>query len=147
MKTIILTLILCLFPITASAQQTPTQKAADWTSTGLVLTNVTADSIYSFKHHCVKNLIFRNAFAIGVSEIGKLTIRESRPDGSDFRSFPSEHSAIAMSNAGWNFKFGFSIAIGAGSGRVIAKRHHVGDVIAGELIGIAAGYLFPCNAQ
>jgi membrane-associated phospholipid phosphatase len=137
-------LALLLFAVPASAQMTE-QKVADWVSTGLVGVNLTAETIHDVQHHCVKNLILRNVLTIGASEGVKLIVHEWRPDHSDQKAFWSEHSAVAMANAGWNYSVGFSIALGAGAGRVIAQKHYTHDVLVGLLAGFGAGYLFPCN--
>lgn len=77
---------------------------------------------------------------LGVTEVLKHTTHRERPDGSDFKSFPSGHTATAMA-MGWRLKFGMTFPIGAGAGRVWAKKHHVTDVIGGAAIGAAASVL------
>jgi len=137
-------LVLCLL-LASPVQAQTTEKAADWISTGLVGVNIAADVVHDVRHHCVKNLLIRNGLTIGAAELTKLFVHERRPDGSDQKSFYSEHSALAMANYGWSYKIGFSIAIGAGVGRIVAKKHHPADVLVGLAAGVTAGYLFPCG--
>lgn len=88
--------------------------------------------------------------AVGVSYILKSSIRKERPDHSDFHSFPSNHSAVAFTNAGflmrrYGWKFGvpaYALACYTAWGRTYAKRHDWWDVAAGAVIGTAAAYIF-----
>lgn len=137
--------VLCL--ASSGHTQTTGQKAADWISTGLVGANLTADVIHDVRHHCVKNLILRNGLTIGAAELTKRFVHEDRPDHSDNKSFFSEHSALAMANYGWNYSIGFSIAVGAGAGRIAAQKHHPADVLVGLAAGLGASYLFPCGER
>lgn len=77
----------------------------------------------------------------------KSLIGEERPDGSDNRSFPSGHAAIAFSNAHFMYReyrddnvglslSGYPFAIFTGIYRVINNRHWVTDVVAGAGVGI-----------
>lgn len=127
--------------------QTSGEKAADWISTGLVGVNLGADIWHDAQHHCLRHLIWRNGVTIGAAELTKLFVHETRPDGSDDKSFYSEHSALAMANYGWHYQIGVSIALGAGVGRVVASKHHPTDVIVGLAAGLGAAYLFPCEAR
>lgn len=145
MKTLILAFLL-FFAIPVQAQTTA-EKAADWASTGLVGANIAASAYHDIKHHCVKNLILRNGLTIGAFELSKYFIHEDRPDHSDMKSFYSGHSALAAANSGWNYQIGFSIALGAGAGRVAAQRHHPRDVIVGLAAGLGAAVLFPCGSE
>lgn len=138
--------LLLLFAAPLSAQTTG-EKTADWISTGLVGVNLTADVIHDVRHHCVKNLLIRNGLTIGIAELTKLVVHEDRPDHSDRKSFYSEHSALAMANYGWSYRIGFSVALGAGVGRVVASKHHPTDVLVGLAAGLGAQYFFPCGGM
>ena len=144
MKKALFLLALLLLPQIVSCQ-TRTERAADWISTGLVGANLTADVVHDVRHHCVKNLLIRNGLTIGAAELTKLLVHERRPDGSDNKSFYSEHSALALANYGWSYKIGFALALGAGAGRVVARKHHPTDVLVGLAAGVGAAYLFPCG--
>lgn len=85
----------------------------------------------------------------------KRTTNIERPDGSDFHSFPSGHTATAFIGAHVLFKeykdvslwigiAGYVVASGTGIMRVLNKKHWVSDVVAGAGIGVLsveAGYL------
>jgi len=82
---------------------------------------------------------------IGLKEI----FPEWRPDGSDQESFPSGHTAVAFAAAAslqnrYGWKVGLPAQLAAafvGVARVQAKKHHWYDVVAGAVIGEAAGFL------
>lgn len=74
-------------------------------------------------------------------------IGEMRPDGSNYKSFPSGHAATAFSTAHFMFReyhdrnllwslSGYPFAIFTGVYRVINNKHWVTDVVAGAGVGI-----------
>jgi membrane-associated phospholipid phosphatase len=79
----------------------------------------------------------------------KRAIPETRPDGSDNQSFPSGHTSVSFAAAaslesryGWQAGLpAFAVAAFVGVARVEAKKHFIGDVLAGAAIGTAAGFL------
>lgn len=88
----------------------------------------------------------------------KHLVKEERPDGSNFLSFPSGHTATAFSSAWFMYKeyhkehfwlsmSGFSLAAFTGVYRTLNDKHWVGDVVAGAGIGILSTelsyWLFP----
>jgi membrane-associated phospholipid phosphatase len=88
--------------------------------------------------------------ATGVSLIGKALIDEERPDNSDNDSFPSGHTANAFAAAttlhrryGWEIGFpAYAVATLTGVARERSREHHWYDVVAGAVIGGAAGWYF-----
>lgn len=96
------------------------------------------------------------AFAVtaGTTYALKHTIHEMRPDGTDNRSFPSGHTAVAFCGATmlmheyhdvspWITVAGYAVATGVAVDRVRRNRHHWGDVAAGAAVGVLsaeAGY-------
>lgn len=76
----------------------------------------------------------------------KYTIREERPDGSSYNSFPSGHSATAFLGAelvrheyGWGWgAAAYSVATGVAVLRVYHQRHYWWDTLAGAGCGILA---------
>lgn len=117
------------------------KKVADVASTVAVGVNIGAEMISSWKSSDRKSAFqcefVRNGVLIGATELTKVLVHRTRPDGSDNKSFYSEHTALAVLNSGWKFQIGIPIAIGAGTGRVVAKKHYTTDVLAGA----AAGFL------
>lgn len=91
----------------------------------------------------------------GIVQTMKSSIKVQRPDGSNYNSFPSGHTATAFVGAHILFKeykeispwigvAGYAIAIGTGLLRVTNKKHWLSDVSAGAGIGILSaelGYL------
>lgn len=79
----------------------------------------------------------------------KETFPETRPDGSDRRSFPSGHTSVAFGAATsiWNRRGdaegipALAVAGLVGLARVQADKHHWYDVVAGAAVGTASGLL------
>lgn len=79
----------------------------------------------------------------------KMVVERERPDGSDFESFPSGHTAKAFMAAAmldkeyggrspWFSIGGYSVAALTGVSRLMNNRHWMSDVVAGAAIGIGA---------
>lgn len=77
----------------------------------------------------------------------KNTVRERRPDGSNYQSFPSGHTAQAFMAAtflseeyGYRYKWmpyaAYSMAAGTGLLRMANNKHYICDVLVGAAIGI-----------
>lgn len=85
----------------------------------------------------------------GSAYLLKRVIHEQRPDGSDNRSFPSEHAAISFAAAatlekryGWKYGIpAFALASFVGVARVEARKHYWYDVVAGAALGTASGFV------
>ena len=79
----------------------------------------------------------------------KLVISERRPDGSDYKSFPSGHAARAFMGAelvrseyGWQWGVGaYAVATGVAALRVTGDHHYLHDVAAGAAIGVLSARL------
>lgn len=118
---------------------------------GLKVLGVEAES--SWKRRLTVSLISFGLNA-GVNYTLKHTVHEMRPDGTDNRSFPSGHTAVAFCGATtlmheyrkvspWIGVAGYAVATGVAVDRVRRNRHHWYDVAAGAAIGVAsaeAGY-------
>jgi len=77
----------------------------------------------------------RLGIAFGMSEALKHTVREWRPNGHDPYSFPSLHTAFAVSASGWRWAFGVPVSAFVGETRIWANWHRPRDVWAGAAIG------------
>jgi membrane-associated phospholipid phosphatase len=83
---------------------------------------------------------------VGTAYALKHIVREERPNGADFQSFPSDTSALAFAPAqylwdryGWEYGVpAYAAAIYTGYSRVEAKDHHWYDVAASA--GFAFGF-------
>lgn len=87
------------------------------------------------------------SLATVTTNIIKKSTNVLRPDGSDFRSFPSTHTTIAFASATflheeykdqsiWYGVAGYSIATLAGVLRMMNNRHWMSDVLVGAGLGI-----------
>ena len=100
-------------------------------------------SLFKDDYDGVLQLSVSSFAAIGTAYGLKFVVHERRPDGSDFRSFPSETTAGAFAGAaylqrryGWEYGLpAYALAAFVGYSRVEAKRHHWYDVAAGAAIG------------
>lgn len=98
----------------------------------------------------MKQIGFTAAVAGGVNLLLKFTVRELRPDHSNYHSFPSLHSTTAFASAAYlqrryGWKFGapaYALATYVGIGRVVARKHHWWDCVAGAAIGAGSAYIF-----
>ena len=85
-----------------------------------------------------------------LAEALKSSIHETRPNGSDNKSFPSGHAAIAFSAAqylqmrgGWQFGApAYLAATWVAYSRVHVKDHYWKDVVAGGAVGALTTYYF-----
>jgi membrane-associated phospholipid phosphatase len=83
--------------------------------------------------------------SVGTALLLKQFVRERRPDGSDFHSFPSDTAALAFAPAsflwdryGWQYGLPAYLAAGyVGYERVNSRQHHWLDVAASAGIGWA----------
>ena len=110
---------------------------------GLKMCGVEAES--SWKRMLTVSVL---SFAIngGVVQGLKYSVHETRPEGTDRKSFPSGHTAIAFCGrkvSPWIGVAGYAVATTVAVDRVRRNRHHWYDVVAGAAIGIGsaeAGY-------
>ena len=80
----------------------------------------------------------------------KLIIDKQRPNGENFNSFPSAHSAVAFGSAafiqkryGWKYGIpAYALAAYVGFSRIEADKHDIVDVSVGAALGIGMSYLF-----
>ncbi|RAK02840.1 PAP2 superfamily protein [Larkinella arboricola] len=93
--------------------------------------------------------VLSNVVMGGVTEGLKRTVQSTRPDGSNRRSFPSGHTAVAFTGAEllhqaykhkspWISIAGYAMATATGVLRVANEKHHWADVLTGAGIGIAS---------
>ena len=96
-----------------------------------------------------KQLSYTMATTVGVAEVLKNTVHAMRPDGSDNKSFPSAHTAVAFAAVRYMDKrYGnelapwtpwlYAAAGLTGVARVEARKHHWRDVVAGGALGWGA---------
>lgn len=98
----------------------------------------------------LKQGVFTALAAGGATLILKYSVKERRPDGSDWHSFPSGHSAVSFATAayvqrryGWKFGIpAYALATYVAWGRVYSHKHHWWDVVTGAAIGAGSAYIF-----
>jgi membrane-associated phospholipid phosphatase len=139
--------------------------AAAWAGTGLTWANASdmlaiglpalaAGSAWSQSDgEGFKQLTLSMATTVGTAEVLKRTVHSMRPDGSDNKSFPSAHTAVAFAAVRFMDKrYGqdmapytpwlYAAAAMTGVARVEAKKHHWQDVLAGGALGWGASHLW-----
>jgi membrane-associated phospholipid phosphatase len=105
-----------------------------------------------------KQLTLSMVTTVGTAELLKRTVHEMRPDGSDNKSFPSGHTAVAFAAVRFMDKrYGEQMApytpwlyVAAGMtgvARVEANKHHWRDVLAGGALGWGASQLWTQPVQ
>lgn len=98
----------------------------------------------------LKQGVFTAATTLGTTYILKYSIHKRRPDGSNYHSFPSMHTATVFADAAFlQRRFGWKIGVPAyivaayvGWGRTFAKKHDWWDVAAGAAIGVGSAYIY-----
>jgi membrane-associated phospholipid phosphatase len=112
------------------------RRAADWVSTGLVVTSLALPCLRDRTLRCVGNEAIQVGVGVLVDEVMKRTIHRTRPDGSDVKSFPSGHTNLAcvavIRSTVWELCPAVAVL------RVMADRHYATDVTAGVLLAVPA---------
>jgi membrane-associated phospholipid phosphatase len=126
-----------------------TRKDLETLGTGVAIAlPLTAAGIAWYKHDRVglAQLAVEGVLTVGTVYALKNIVREQRPDGSDYKSFPSETTAVAASGTsflwgryGWEYGLPAEAATAFVSfSRVEARQHRWYDTLASS--AIAAGY-------
>src|ERR1700744_6484801 len=135
--------------LAVTAASTARADAIETTGTGvaIALPLVAAGvSLYQDDRMGLAQLTVDTIATVGTAYALKHIVREERPNGSDFQSFPSDTSALAFAPAqylwdryGWEYGVpAYAAAIYTGYSRVEAKEHHWYDVAASA--GLAFGF-------
>jgi membrane-associated phospholipid phosphatase len=128
-----------------------TEKKIENLGTGIAIAlPVVAGGIAYYKKDKVgvAQLLVETAMTVGTVYALKNIVREQRPDGSDFHSFPSETTALAASGSsflwrryGWEYGLpAFAATQFVSYSRIQAHQHRWYDTLASS--GIAAGYAY-----
>lgn len=143
----IVAILVLLLPVPSQAEENPLlwkshAKLAARLSDVAVWTNIGAETIASLRSERRGRALgcqaIRTGLVIGVSELTKALVHRTRPDGSDRKSFYSEHTALAFTNTGWRYQISVPIALGVGYLRPSANKHYVTDVLVGAGVGVLA---------
>ncbi len=106
----------------------------------------------------LKQLTYTMATTVGAAEVLKNTVHSVRPDGSDNKSFPSAHTAVAFAAVRYMDKrysaeiapytpWLYAAAGLTGVARVQANKHHWQDVLAGGALGWGAAQWWAAPIQ
>ena len=106
-------------------------------------------SIYKDDWNGAAQLGLNTVLTVGTAFALKQVIRERRPDGSDWKSFPSDTTALAASGSSYLWKrYGWEYGLPAFAAsqfvsftRVDAKKHHWYDTLASSVIAIGYSQL------
>lgn len=106
-------------------------------------------SLYKDDRTGLAELTVDTLATVGTAYALKNIVRERRPDGSDYQSFPSDTTALAASGSsflwgryGWEYGLPAAVLTQFVSySRVQAKQHHWYDTVASSAIAAGYGYV------
>lgn len=130
---------------------TSNEKAIENLGTGVAIAlPIVAGGIALYKKDRVgvAQLVVQTALTVGTVYALKNIVKEQRPDGSDYKSFPSETTALSASGSsflwrryGWEYGLpAFAATQFVSYSRIQAHQHRWYDTLASS--GIAAGYAY-----
>lgn len=136
----------------APAPLSQTKKDIETLGTGVAIAlPLVAGGISLLKHDRMglAQLTVETVFTVGTAYALKNIVRERRPDGSDFQSFPSDTTALAASGSsylwaryGWQYGLpAFAATQFVSYSRIQAKKHHWYDTLASSAIAAGYGYV------
>lgn len=142
----------------AAAPLSSRQKTIETLGTGVAIAlPMIAGGITLYKHDRKGSLqlITATVLTVGTAYALKSIVREQRPDGSDFHSFPSETTALASSGSSFIWqRYGRQYGVPAFAAsqfvsysRVQAKKHRWYDTLASSGIALGYGYLITTPFQ
>ncbi len=139
-------------PALAATPLSSRQKTIETLGKGVAIAlPVLAGGITLYKHDRKGSLqlLAETFLTVGTAYALKNIVRERRPDGSDYQSFPSETTALAGSGSsflwrryGWQYGVpAFAASQFVSWSRVQANKHHWYDTLASSVIAIGYGYV------
>jgi len=154
-KIILRTLTILVLSVSVMpAQASSTEEAGKYVAFALP---VAAAGITAWKEDWqgTAQLGFSTLLTVGTAYGLKHVVREKRPDGLDFKSFPSDTAALAFAPAqflmqryGWEYGLPAYAAAGfVGYSRVEADRHHWYDVAASAALSFGFNYFITSKYQ
>lgn len=130
---------------------TPMEKNIETAGTAIAIAlPVAAGSIALWKddRHGLGQLLLETGLTVGTAFAIKNVVRERRPDGSDYQSFPSDTTALAASGSSFLWgRYGWQYGLPATAltefvsySRVQARQHRWYDTLASSAIASGYGY-------
>lgn len=106
-------------------------------------------SLYKHDNMGLAQLTVETALTVGTAFALKQIVKERRPDGSDFKSFPSDTTALSASGSSYLWgRYGWQYGLPAffatqfvSYSRVQAKQHHWYDTLASSAMAAGYGYV------
>lgn len=150
MRLLTFSLVLFLFSSNCFAEPVPkwngakAQNVANWISNGLVVFSIGSDAFNTFKntaHSSSKkkaaiNFSLRVGISVLASELVKHNVSRTRPDGSDNKSFWSEHTSLTCATSNWQREWLNIAQCGSVAYfRMAANKHYPTDTLFGGLSG------------
>jgi membrane-associated phospholipid phosphatase len=143
-------------PVSAATPLSSTRKSIETAGTAVAIAlPVIAGGIALYKHDRkgLFQLAAETVLTVGTAYALKNIVRERRPDGSDWQSFPSDTTALSASGSsylwgryGWEYGLpAFAASQFVSYSRVQADKHHWYDTLASS--AIAAGYGFVVTSR
>ncbi len=131
---------------------TKTEKNIETLGTGVAIAMpLVAGGISYFKHDRVgiAQLTVETVLTVGTAYALKNIVRERRPNGADFQSFPSDTTALSASGSSYLWgRYGWQYGLPAffatqfvSYSRVQAKQHHWYDTLSSSAIAAGYGYV------
>lgn len=138
--------------VTPVIQLSSSEKRIETIGTGVsIALPILAGGISLYKHDRIgiAQLTVETFLTVGTAYALKNIVREKRPDGSDYQSFPSETTALAASGSSYLWgRYGWQYGVPAffatqfvSYSRVHAKQHHWYDTLASSVLAAGYGYV------
>ena len=136
-------LFAAMAPADAASSSTPSPDSGKLVAIALPVAAGGVALLHHWDWQGVEQLTIDTALTVGTAYALKALVREKRPDGSDWHSFPSDTAAVAFAPAaflwdryGWEYGLpAYALAGYVGYERVHSKQHHWYDVAASAAIG------------
>ena len=139
-------------PVLVVKPLTSTEKHIETLGTGVAIAMpLIAGGISAYKHDWtgIAQLGTETFLTVGTAYALKQIVKERRPDGSDFQSFPSDTTALSASGSSYLWgRYGWSYGLPAffatqfvSYSRVQARQHHWYDTLASSAIAAGYGYV------
>jgi membrane-associated phospholipid phosphatase len=139
-------------PVLVAKPLTSTEKNIETLGTGVAIAMpLIAGGISAYKHDWtgIAQLGTETFLTVGTAYALKQIVKERRPDGSDFQSFPSDTTALSASGSSYLWgRYGWSYGLPAffatqfvSYSRVQARQHHWYDTLASSALAAGYGYV------
>ena len=153
MKTLLVSIFILLSAQPPKCQATvldPPSSAVSWSNTNAaniasyipVAVSIVYDSYKSYRSENKKRSFLMQGAKTGINltaaELIKLAVHRVRPDLSDNKSFPSEHTELTA--MGSSISVSIPLAAGTGYLRMAANKHYLTDTLTGLAIGFLTGH-------